>query len=119
MVTTSPGQFGSGLTPSSTLMPGQRAGLLDDVDQRGAVLALLPDRLVVQDDAGDVLHALGRAEQHLAVVAPVVLGAFGVDGVEPLLDGAGRFVGGEDALAVRGHRHGDFVEFCEIHSRSP
>ena len=59
--------------------------------------------------------ALGRAEQHLAIVAAVVLGAFGVDGVEALLDGAGGFVGGEDALAGRDHGLGDFVQFCEIH----
>ena len=50
----SPGQNGSGLVPSSTLMPGMRAGLLDDLDQRRAVLGLLADGLVVEDHAGDV-----------------------------------------------------------------
>ena len=52
---------------------GNRAGLLDELDQRRAVLGVLPDGLVVENDAGDVLrHRLGGAEQHFAVVAPVV-----------------------------------------------
>src|SRR6185369_582372 len=55
----------------------------------------------------------------ISIVAAIVLGAFGVDGVEALLDGAGGLVGGEDALAGRGHGVGDFVEVCEIHSPSP
>ena len=33
---------------------GQRAGLLDQLDQRGAILGLLADGLVIEDDAGDV-----------------------------------------------------------------
>ena len=55
---------------------GQRARLLDQLDQRRAVLGVLPDGLVVEDDAGDVLrHRLGRAEQQLAIVAAAVVGA--------------------------------------------
>ena len=98
---------------------GDRARLLDDLDQRRAVLGLLPDGLVVEDHAGDVLHALGRAEQHLAIVAAVVLGQFDADGVEALLDRAAGFVGREDALAGRDHGLGDFVEVCEIHRLLP
>ena len=46
---------------------------LDHLDQRRAVLGVLADGLVVEDDAGDVLrHRVGRAEQQLAVVAAVV-----------------------------------------------
>ena len=95
---------------------GERAGLLDQLDQRRAVLGLLPDGLVVEDDAGNVLrHRLGRAEQHLAIVAAVVGGRFDADGVEALLDGAGGFVGGENAPARRDHGLGDLVELSEVH----
>ena len=95
---------------------GQRARLLDHLDQRRAVLGLLADGLVVEDDAGNVFrHRLGRAEQHLAVVAAAVLGAFRADRVEALLDRAGRFVGGENAAAGRDHGLGDLVEFSEVH----
>ena len=91
---------------------GQRARRLDDLGQRRAVLGLLADGLVVEDHAGDViLHGLGGAEQHLAVVAAAVGGALGLDRVEALLDGAGALVGGQDALA-RGH-HG----LCDLLQR--
>ena len=69
----------------------------------------------VEDDAGDVLHALGGAEHHLAIVAAIVLGVFDVDRVEAFLDRAGGLVGGQDAPARRNHRLGHFVEVCEIH----
>ena len=69
---------------------GERAGPLDDVDQRRAVLGLLPDRLVVEDDARNVLrHRLGGAEQELAVIATRVGGALGLNRIEALLYGAG------------------------------
>ena len=55
---------------------GQRAGLLDQLDQRRAVLGVLADGLVVEDDAGNIFrHRLVGAEQHFAIVAPVVGGA--------------------------------------------
>ena len=79
---------------------GQRAGLLDQLDQRRAVLGFLADGLVVEDDAGNVLrHRLGGAEQHLAIVAPGIGVEFHADGVEALLDRAGGFIGGQDAAA--------------------
>ena len=40
---------------------GDRAGLLDQLDQRRAVLGLLPDGLVVEDDAGDVVRSSPRS----------------------------------------------------------
>jgi hypothetical protein len=97
--------------------PGQPdSGLLDDLDERRAVLGVLPDGLVIEDDAGDVVaHRFGRAEQELAVVAPVVLGAFGADGVEALLDGAARFVGCKNALAGSDHGGRDLVQLIEVH----
>ena len=105
-----------GLRALVDLDAGDRAGLLDQLDQRRAVLGVLPDGLVIEDDAGNVLaHRLGRAEQHLAVVAAVLLGRFDIDGVKALLDGAGGFVGSQNALARRNHRKGDFVEFGKIH----
>src|SRR6202035_974435 len=58
-----------------------------------------------------------RTEQHLAVVAAIVGGRFGADGIEALLDGAGGFVGGEDAAARRDHRLGDPGELSEVHGR--
>ena len=80
---------------------GQRAGLLDDLDQRRAVLGLLADGLVVQDDAGDVLrHRLAGAEHHLAIVAAIVLGVLDADRVEALLDRA------RDSSAARMPRPG-------------
>ena len=89
----------------------QRAGGLDQLGQRRAVLGLLADGLVVEDDAGDVvLHRLGGAEQHLAIVAAGVLGALGLDAVEALLDGAGALVGGQDALARRHHGLGHLLQ---------
>ena len=115
-MTTSPGQNGSGLVPSSTLMPGMAPDLRDDLHQRRAVLGLLPDGLVIEDDAGNVLHALGRAEQQLAIVAAIVFGQLHADGFETLLDGAGEFVGGENAAAGRRHGLRHLVQFSEIHS---
>ena len=111
-MTTSPGQNGSGLVPLSTLMPGSDAGLLDQLDQRRAVLGVLPDGLVVEDDAGNIFrHRLGGAEQHFAVVAPAVGGRFHADRVEALLDRAGGFVGGQNAAAGRDHGLRDLVQF--------
>ena len=82
---------------------GDRAGRLDQVDERRAVLGLLADGLVIEDDAGDGgLHRLG-AEQHLAVVAASLLGGLDAERVEALGDGAAALVGGKDALALRDH----------------
>jgi hypothetical protein len=79
-------------------------------------LGILPDGLVIEDDAGNaVAHRLARAEQHFPVVAPAFLGRFHLDGVEPLLDRAGGLVGGKDALAARDHGERNLVEFAEIH----
>ena len=108
--------FGQGLRAFVDLDAGNGAGLLDDVDQRRAVLRLLPDRLVVEDDAGNVFrHRFGGAEHQLAIIAAIVLGRFRRRCVEALLDRAGGFVGGENALAGRDHRFRDLVQICEVH----
>ena len=92
-------------------MPGSEPASADDLRQRRAVLGLLADGLVIEDDAGDaVLHGVGRAEQHLAIVAAAVGGRLRLDRVEPLLDGARALVGRENALAGRDHRLRDLFE---------
>ena len=74
---------------------GNAARLFDQFNQRRPIPGLLPDGLVIEDDAGDVFrHRLLGAKQHLAIVAAGVLGRFDLDRVKPLLDGAGGFVGG-------------------------
>ena len=97
-------------------MPGIDARLLDEFDQRRAVFGLLPDCLVIEDDAGNMLHAFGRAEQHLAIVAAAVFGRLNANGVKALLDSSRRFVCSQDALAGRDHGLCDFVQFIELHS---
>ena len=54
----SPGQNGKRLGALIHFDAGQRAGLLDELDERCAVFALLPDGFVVEDDAGDGGHGL-------------------------------------------------------------
>ena len=75
--------------------------LLHHVDERRAVGRLLVERLLERDHARDVLAEAGRRQQHLAVLAPVLLDVLDADRREALADRAGRLVGGEDALARR------------------
>ena len=112
-VTVSPSETGERLGAGVDLDAGDDALLLEQLDERRAVGRLLADRLVEQDHAADVVGRALGAEQHLAVVAPVVLGGLHRDRVEALLDGAAALVGGEDALARRDQRPGDLVELCE------
>ena len=78
-----------GLRPLIDLDAGDRARRFDQLDQRRVVFGILPDRLVIEDDAGDVFaHRLRGAEQHLAVVAARLFGRFDLDRVKALLDGA-------------------------------
>jgi hypothetical protein len=99
---------------------GERAGLLDQLDQRRAVLGLLADGLVVEDHAGDAFrHRLARTEQQLAIIAAAVFGAFDTDGVEALLDRARGFVSRQDAAAGRNHGARDLVEFRKVHQFLP
>ena len=107
---------GQGLGARVDLDARQRARFLDDLDQRRAVRSLLPDRLVIENDAGNMLrHRFGAAEQKLAIVAPAGRRRIHADGVETLFDRAARFIGGQDAAARSDHGLGDFVEFREIH----
>src|SRR5262249_35488123 len=77
---------GQRLHPLVHLDARQRAGCLDDLDERRSILCLLPDGLVEQDHPGDVGHAFGP-EQELAIVPAILLGALDPNYVEALLDG--------------------------------
>src|SRR3546814_14451830 len=67
----------------------------------------------------DILFGAGGGEQHLAIVAAVLLGRRHVDAGQALFDGRGAFVGGQDALARRDPRPGARVEFGAVHVVSP
>ncbi len=84
------------------LDPGHDTLRREHLGERGPVVGGLADRLVVEDDAADVVLHLGCSEEQLSVVAPSFLRRLHADGVEALLDRPGRLVGGEDALVV-GH----------------
>ncbi len=113
------GREGKVLGAGVDLDAGHRAGGLDQVDQRRAVLGLLSDGLVIEDDAGDGgLHRLVGAEQHLAVIAAAVLARLDAEGVEALGDGAAALVGGKDALALRDHALRDVFQ-CLGHRNPP
>jgi len=98
-VMVSPGNPASGLAPVSTLMPGIILLLARYVGNGGTVFSLLPYRFIVQNDPTDVSARIRRREQHFAVGAPIFLGRFQVDGVEPLADGARALVRRQKFLA--------------------
>ena len=93
---------------------GTRRG--NDLRQRRSVLGFLAQRLIVKDDAGDiVLHGFGAAEQHLTIVAARVFRGFDTDCVKPLLDRARTFIGGKNAFAWGNHRFRGFFQFFHVH----
>ena len=110
------GKPASGLAPVSTLMPGTMPSLRQVLRKRRAVLGLLPDGLVVQDHAADVVGRARRREQQLAVSAARFFGRLQLDAVEALLDRAAGLVCRQDALAFRDHRPRDRFEFTAIHT---
>ncbi|MEY9378883.1 hypothetical protein ABIA10_004753 [Rhizobium leguminosarum] len=100
------GIFGHRLGAGIDLDAGNGAGSADDIDERRAVRGLLEQGLFEEDDAGDIfLHRFVGAEEHFAIVAPAGFGRFEIDRVETLLDGGGRFIGGEQSPAARNHLH--------------
>src|SRR3546814_14132318 len=87
---------------SSDRDAGDDAALVQDVDQRGAVLGLLAQRLVVEDDTGDILFGARGGEQHLAIVAAVLLGRRPVDAGQEIGRASCRERGCQDVqLSVR------------------
>ena len=83
---------------------------VEQLRERRPVRGALADRLVVEDDAADVLLGARRREEQLAVGAPRVLRGLEADRVEALLDRAGALVRGENALAVGDKRLGGVVQ---------
>ena len=65
----------------------------------------------------EVFHAC-RGEEHVAVSAARFLNGFDIDRIEPLLDRAGAFVGGQYALARRNHRLRGLDQRVCIHEKS-
>ena len=113
------GAIGKRLGAFVDLDAGYRAGLFDQLDHRCAVFGFLPNRFVVKDHARDVvLHRIGRAEQHLAIIAAIVFRALDADRVEALFDRPRRFVRREDSATRRHHGVGDFIQLCEVHAPS-
>ena len=90
---------------------GDHVGGGEQVAERRAVLGLLLQRLLGEDDAGDVVgHRGGGAEQHLAIVAAGFQRHRQADQREALGDGAFGFIGGENALAAGDELFGDCIE---------
>src|ERR1039458_1819412 len=70
----------------------------EQLRERRPVGGRLPDRLIEEDDAADVLLHPRRREEHLAVCAPMFLRRFEADRGEALLDRAVALVRGEEPL---------------------
>src|SRR5690606_5235896 len=84
--------------------------------ERLAVLGLLPQRLVIQDDTADVVRQAWSRKQHFAIAAPCLLGPFEPDRLETLRDRAGRLVGSQDTFPFRSHAASDRLKFSAIHN---
>jgi hypothetical protein len=99
--------------PSVTFSLGEPAScalVLEEPVEGGSVGGALADGFVEEDHAADEFVGAFGAEQHLAVVAPVLFGGRDVDALEALLDGGRALVRGEDALAGRDDRTCGFFE---------
>ncbi len=94
---------------------GDDAGLAHHFGERNAVAGLLTDGFVVEDGTGQVLGGTRCSEQQFAIGAAIFFGVLDADRVEALLDGAARFVDGDDALARGNHGLGGLFEFFDAH----
>src|SRR6202521_1170713 len=74
---------------------GNDALLVHVLRERCAVLGLLAQRFVVQDDAADEFRSARRREQQFTVSASGLFGALHIDRLERLLTGSCRFVRGK------------------------
>src|ERR671938_425050 len=89
---------------------------LEELREGRVVGRALPDRLVEEDHAADVLlDPLGR-EEEVAVGAAVLLRRLDGDRVEALLDRPVALVGGEDSLVLGDQRAGGRLEVLCSHS---
>src|SRR5207302_2816369 len=89
----------------------------EQLRERRPVMTALADRLVVQDDAADVLLDARRREEHVSVRAARVLGRLEADRVETLLDRPGALVRSEDSLALGDERLRGLVQLVVGHCR--
>ena len=83
-----------------------------------AVGALLPDGLVLHDDAADELRPTRRGEEHFPVGASALFGRRDAERVEPLRQGGDGLVGCEDPLAVGDQCRRDALKIV-AHSSNP
>ena len=83
---------------------------LEHIRQNASLVVLLGERLLVEDDAADVVGQLIAAKQHLPVLTAVLIGVGNAQLVEALANGAHAFVGGENALSRSGDAIGRLVE---------
>jgi hypothetical protein len=96
-------------------MPGDDSLFREVLRDRRAVGCLLARGLVEQDHARQVLLDVGRGEEEVAVRAARLFRALDADRFEALLASAARFIGGENALAVRDHGGRGFGKQCFVH----
>lgn len=87
--------------PPVDLDPRDDAPPREDLRERRAVLRALPQRLVEEDDAADVLLDAGAGEQQLPVGATKLLRRLQPDRRQSLGDRREALVGGQDALPGR------------------
>lgn len=74
--------------------------LLQQLNEGGAIVGLLVEGLVEQNDSRDVLRQLVvGGEQQLAVLATVVVGVLGTDISQALSHGADGLISGQNSLA--------------------
>jgi hypothetical protein len=102
----SAGLAGSARDLNGTLVDldtGDDTLLLHDLDEGGAIVALVEESLLIADGAGDPLAEAGGGEEQLTVVAAVLLGVLNADRVESLGNRVGGLVSGEDTLARGGN----------------
>ena len=105
----SSGKPASGFAPRSTLMPGMIPCVGEQIGQARTRRAPLADRLVLQDDAADVLGDARRGEEHLAVGAAAVRCRVDPKRAETLRQRPGSLVSRQDALSIGDKRsRGDF-----------
>ena len=89
--------------------------MLQRFNESATVASLLPNRFVKENYAADKFACTFGSEQDFPISAAVFFGRLHADRVEALLDGAGGFVGGKDALAGRDQGGRDPVQLSQIH----
>ncbi len=110
------GEIGQRLRAHVDLDARHDAELVQMLRERRAVLGLLAQRLVIKNDAADVIGHVRRGEQQFTIGATRLFSRFQLDAVEALLDGAARLVGGQDTFALCDHRARNRLKFTAIHT---